>query len=160
LISAGGFGVGPMEELMSALEQSRHPIQVIAMCGKNESLKHRLQVFASRCSSGLILKPVGYTKQVDEYMAASDLLLGKPGGLTTAEALARGLVFVIFNPIPGQEERNSDHLLEEGVGVRCNNMPTLAYKLDSLLDDRQRMGTMHANALRLSHPLAAAEIAS
>jgi processive 1,2-diacylglycerol beta-glucosyltransferase len=160
IVSAGGFGVGPMEQLMASLQQSRHPIQVIAMCGKNETLKHRLDGFASRCGGQLLLKPIGYVDCVDEYMAAADILLGKPGGLTTAEALARGLVFVVFNPIPGQEERNSDHLLEEGVGLRCNNLPTLAYKLDGLLDDRQRMSMMRSSALRLSHPVAAAEIAA
>lgn len=160
IVSAGGFGVGPMEQLMASLAQSRHKIQVIPMCGKNETLKQRLEGFALRCGDGLKLKPIGYINGVDEYMAAADILLGKPGGLTTAEALARGLVFVVFNPIPGQEERNSDHLLEEGVGLRCNNLPTLAYKLDGLLDDKQRMSMMRSSALRLSHPLAAAEIAA
>lgn len=61
--------------------------------------------------------------------------LDKPGGLPTAETFAKGLVFVIVNPTPGQEERNSDHLLEEGVAIRCNNLPALAYKIDRLLDD-------------------------
>ena len=73
-------------------------------------------------------------------MAASDLVVGKPGGLTTSEALASGLVFVIVNPIPGQEERNADHLLEEGAAIRCNNLPVLAYKIDRLLDDPARVG--------------------
>ena len=91
-------------------------------------------------------------------MAASDILLGKPGGLTTSEALARGLVFVIVNPIPGQEERNSDHLLEEGIAIRCNNLPALAYKIDRLLDEPSRFAQMQANALRLARPRAAREI--
>ncbi len=73
-------------------------------------------------------------------MSASDILLGKPGGLTTSEALAKGLVFVIVNPIPGQEERNSDHLLEEGVAIRCNNLPVIAYKVDRLMDDTDPLG--------------------
>ena len=72
------------------------------------------------------LHVVGYTTAMDEYMAAADILVGKPGGLTTSEALARGLVMVIVNPIPGQEERNADHLLEEGAAIRCNNLPVLA----------------------------------
>jgi processive 1,2-diacylglycerol beta-glucosyltransferase len=93
-------------------------------------------------------------------MAASDLLLGKAGGLTTSEALARGLAFVIVNPIPGQEERNSDHLLEEGVAIRCNNPPALAYKIDRLLDDPARLASMRAHALRLARPRAAFDVAS
>jgi processive 1,2-diacylglycerol beta-glucosyltransferase len=95
---------------------------------------------------------------MDELMAASDLVLGKPGGLTTSEALSKGLVFVIVNPIPGQEERNSDHLLEAGVGIRCNNLPTLCYKLDRLLDDKKRFARMKASTLAMARPNAAREI--
>ena len=91
-------------------------------------------------------------------MAASDLIVGKPGGLTTSEALARGLVFVVVNPIPGQEERNSDHLLEEGAAIRCNNLPVLAYKIDRLLDDEARFATMRENVRRLGHPRAAFDV--
>jgi processive 1,2-diacylglycerol beta-glucosyltransferase len=95
---------------------------------------------------------------MDELMTASDIVLGKPGGLTTSEALAKGLVFVIVNPIPGQEERNSDHLLERAVGIRCNNLPVLSYKLDRLLADPKRFATMQANARNMGRPTAATEI--
>jgi processive 1,2-diacylglycerol beta-glucosyltransferase len=95
---------------------------------------------------------------MDELMTASDLVLGKPGGLTTSEALAKGLVFVIVNPIPGQEERNSDHLLEGAVAIRCNNLPTLSYKLDRLLSDPDRFKAMQKNSQRMGHPNAAKEI--
>jgi processive 1,2-diacylglycerol beta-glucosyltransferase len=91
-------------------------------------------------------------------MSASDILLGKPGGLTTSEALAKGLAFVIVNPIPGQEERNSDHLLEEGVALRCNNLAALPWKIERLLTDRQRLESMKANALHLGKPRAAQDI--
>jgi processive 1,2-diacylglycerol beta-glucosyltransferase len=106
----------------------------------------------------VIMKPFAYTREMDELMAASDLVLGKPGGLTTCEALAKGLVFVIVNPIPGQEERNSDHLLEAGVGIRCNNLPTLTYKLDRLLSDGRRFAAMQRNTRALARPNAAMEI--
>ena len=93
-------------------------------------------------------------------MAAADLLVGKAGGLTSAEALARGLGLVIVNPIPGQEERNADHFLEEGVAIRCNNIPALAFKIDRLLADKKRFSTMQESAKRLARPHAAEEIAS
>jgi processive 1,2-diacylglycerol beta-glucosyltransferase len=160
ILSAGGFGVGSMEQILAALEEMQHPLQVVAMCGKNDRLRKRLEAVSRAKTGKLLIKPVPFTTDVDEYMAAADIVLGKPGGLTTAEALSKGLVFVVVNPIPGQEERNSDHLLEEGVGIRCNNLPTLAYKLDSLLGDEHRFDAMQANAVRLGHPLAALEIAS
>jgi processive 1,2-diacylglycerol beta-glucosyltransferase len=160
LVSAGGFGVGPIEHLMASLLQLKHPAQAIVICGRNEELKDRIERLARNLppASAVAVHALGYTTGMDEYMAASDIVLGKPGGLTTSEALAKGLVFVIVNPIPGQEERNSDHLLEEGVAIRCNNLPVLAYKIDRLLDDQARFASMQANARRLARPRAAYEI--
>jgi processive 1,2-diacylglycerol beta-glucosyltransferase len=160
LVSAGGFGVGSIEHLMKPLMEMRHPAQIISICGRNEEMKRKVDELARRLPRGhpVAVKALGYTTEMDELMAASDIVLGKPGGLTTSEALARGLVFVIVNPIPGQEERNSDHLLEEGVAIRCNNLPVLAYKVDQLLDDPTRFASMQANARRLARPRAAYDI--
>jgi processive 1,2-diacylglycerol beta-glucosyltransferase len=160
LLSAGGFGVGSIDALVSALLPLQHRAQIVAICGRNEELKKRLTKLAARIKpdATVLLKPFGYTKEMDELMTASDIVLGKPGGLTTSEALAKGLVFVIVNPIPGQEERNSDHLLEGGVAIRCNNLPTLTYKLDRLLGEPKRFQSMKTNALRMGHPNAAREI--
>ena len=160
LLSAGGFGVGSVDALIAAMMPLKHRAQIVAMCGRNEELKHRLSRQAARLKEDatVTVKPFGYTNEMDELMTASDLVVGKPGGLTTSEALAKALVFVIVNPIPGQEERNSDHLLEAGVGIRCNNLPTLAYKLDRLLADPARFATMQDNSRRMGHPNAAKEI--
>jgi len=160
LLSAGGFGVGSVDALVQSVLSLQQRAQVVAICGRNEELKERLTKLAARIKpdGSVMLKPFGYTKEMDELMTASDLVLGKPGGLTTSEALAKGLVFVIVNPIPGQEERNSDHLLEGAAAIRCNNLPTLSYKLDRLLADPQRFKSMQANARRMGHPNAAREI--
>jgi len=160
LLSAGGFGVGSMDALIASLLHLQHSAQIIAICGRNEELKKRLSKLAASINpdARVIVKPVGYTKEMDELMAASDLVLGKPGGLTTSEALAKGLVFVIVNPIPGQEERNSDHLLEGAAAIRCNNLPTLAYKLDRLLANPERFAAMRKNALSMARPNAAHDI--
>src|SRR5215207_9179055 len=160
LLSAGGFGIGSVDALIASLLPLQHRAQIVAICGRNEELKKRLTRLAARAKpdATVLLKPFGYTNQMDELMAASDLVLGKPGGLTTCEALSKGLVFVIVNPIPGQEERNSDHLLESAVAIRCNNLPTLSYKLDRLLADPKRFAAMQANAKRVARPNAAKEI--
>jgi processive 1,2-diacylglycerol beta-glucosyltransferase len=160
LISAGGFGVGHVGQIVASLLELKHPAQVIAICGRNPDLKEHMENEAARIStdSNLTIKAVGFTTDIDEYMAASDILLGKPGGLTSSEALARGLACVIVNPIPGQEERNSDHLLEQGVAIRCNNLPVLAYKIDRLLDDPSMLERMHAAARRMARPRAAYDI--
>jgi len=162
LLSAGGEGVGSVEALINALLPLQHRVQVVAICGRNEELKKRLKRMAGRIKpdAAVLLKPFSYTLEMDELMTASDLVIGKPGGLTSSEALAKGLVFVIVNPIPGQEERNSDHLLEAAVAIRCNNLPTLSYKLDRLLADPARFHSMQANAKRMGRPNAAKEIVS
>ena len=157
LVSAGGFGMGPVESLANSMQEVRHPIQVAVVCGKNPDLKRRLEDLPAPNHP---VKIVGFTTEMERWMAASDLLVGKAGGLTRSEALASGLVMVIINPIPGQEERNSDHLLEEGVAVRCNNLPALAYKIDSLLSDKERFERMRQAVRRLARPNAAADVVS
>jgi processive 1,2-diacylglycerol beta-glucosyltransferase len=161
LLSAGGFGVGPIEHLVTSLLEAQHPLQVVAICGRNAEAKDRLTALAGRATPERhAVSVVGFTTEMDEYMSASDLLVGKPGGLTTSEALAKGLVLVIVNPIPGQEERNSDHLLEEGVAIRCNNLPALAYKIDRLLGNSARFDAMRANVQRFARPRAAFDVAA
>jgi len=160
LISAGGFGVGPMEMLLQSLTKMHNRVQVVAVCGKNDELKNRLEKLSGQVDENHPVKitPIGYTTKMDEYMSAADLLLGKPGGLTTSEALAKNLPIVIVHPIRGQEERNADHLLEEGAAIRCNNLPVLAYKIDNLLDNPARLAEMRNNVRRLARPTAALDI--
>ena len=85
---------------------------------------------------------LGYTNEMPDLLGAATLLLSKPGGLTTAEALARGLPMVILDPIGGQEERNSDVLLEAGAAVKCTEVTVLNHKLRRLLDDPARIAAM------------------
>lgn len=160
LVSAGGFGVGNIEHLLQALSDLETPSQIIAVCGRNEELKTKLERLAKEKLNNerVTFKPVGFTREMDEYMSASDLIVGKPGGLTTSEALAKGLIFCIVNPIPGQEERNSDHLLEKGCAIKCNNLPVLAYKIDELVKDKTRFEMMKENVLKFARPNAAKEI--
>lgn len=160
LVSAGGFGVGNIEHLLEALSDLKTASQIVAICGRNEELKTKLEKLAKEKLNNerVIFKPIGFTKEMDEYMSASDLIVGKPGGLTTSEALAKNLIFVIVNPIPGQEERNSDHLLEKGCAIRCNNLPVLAYKIDELVRDRTRFETMKKNVKKFARPNASQTI--
>ncbi len=160
MVSAGGFGVGNIEHLLQALSDLETPSQILAICGRNEDLKTKLEKSSKEKLNNerVTFKPIGFTKEMDEYMSASDLIVGKPGGLTTSEALAKGLIFVVVNPIPGQEERNSDHLLEKGCAIKCNNLPVLAYKIDELVADKARFEQMKSNVRKFSRPNASREI--
>jgi len=86
-------------------------------------------------------------------------VVSKPGGLTVAEALARGAVLVMVQPVPGQESRNSDYLLENGAAVKANNLPQLTYKVDALLGDPERLARLRANGGRIARPQAAFAVA-
>jgi processive 1,2-diacylglycerol beta-glucosyltransferase len=157
LVSAGGFGVGPVGYLMQALAQLKHPARVVAVCGRNEALKVELaeRIEHLKKNSVVSYTLVGFTTEMDELMTAADLFVGKPGGLTTSEALAKGLPMVVINPIPGQEERNSDHLLEQGAAIRCNNLPALAYKIDSIIDMPGKLAQMEKSSRSMGKPDAA-----
>src|SRR5581483_12362 len=161
LVSAGGFGVENASRMLEALVASRLAVQILAVCGKNARLRSTLEKIGARRKPGALpeVKIVGFTTDIDEYMAAADLMIGKPGGLTTSESLIKGLGWVIVNPIPGQEERNAIYLLEHGAGVWCDNLHTLAFKVRSVLEEPGRLESMRANAARLARPDASAIIA-
>ena len=103
LVSAGGFGVGPVGHLMQALAQLSHPARVVVVCGRNAALKVELAEAIKRLKQDSVVSftLLGFTTEMDELMTAADLYVGKPGGLTTSEALAKGLPMVVINPIPG-----------------------------------------------------------
>lgn len=162
LISAGGYGIGPVEQLVSDLLALKRPLQIVAIAGKAEKLRRRLDELAraaGKTAGGQArLLAVGFTKEMDQYMAAADVLIGKAGGLTTSESLARELPMVLIEPIPGQEERNADHLLEAGAAIRCNNLPAAAWKIAALLDNPMKLQAMRAAAKAMACPGAARAI--
>jgi processive 1,2-diacylglycerol beta-glucosyltransferase len=154
---AGGFGVGPIEKLFRGLLNIERPIDLVVIAGKNEKVKADLE--AQPPSPRHRVKVLGFTTDIDELMAAADLVVSKPGGLTTSETLARGAVMVIVNPIPGQEARNSDFLLESGAAIKVNNIGTLPYKVGGLLGDPARLAQLKANVARVAKPRAAFDVA-
>ncbi|MGC2767411.1 MAG: glycosyltransferase [Candidatus Acidiferrum sp.] len=162
LISAGGYGVGPVEQLVRGLLALGQPWQLVAIAGKSEKLRARLEQMSK--TAGKLpdgenrMVAVGFTKEMDQYMAAADALIGKSGGLTTSEALARGLPMILIEPIPGQEERNADHLLEAGAAIRCNNLPAAPWKIASLLENQEKLSSMRAAAAAMARPAAARKI--
>lgn len=153
---AGGFGVGPIEKLYQALLQVEIPLDVMVVTGRNPELKQQLERI--KPPSRHQTKIFGFTLEIDELMAMADVVLTKPGGLTTSETLARGAVMAIVNPTPGQEFRNSDFLLENGAAIKINNIGTLAYKMTHLLRDPGRLQQLKTNVRRLARPRAAFDV--
>lgn len=154
---AGGFGVGPVKKILDGVLSLETPLEVAVVCGRNAELKKDLE--KHKAPGRHKLKVIGFTDQMDELLAAADLVLSKPGGLTTSEVLARGTAMAIINPIPGQEFRNSDYLLENGAAIKINNLATLSLKLGALLKDPARLSALKENAKRLGRPQAALDVA-
>jgi processive 1,2-diacylglycerol beta-glucosyltransferase len=119
---AGGYGVGPIGDLYRALLEIQIPLEIVVVTGRNAAARTHLQEVPLPPRHRV--KILGFTTQIDELMGVADLVVSKPGGLTTAETLARGAGMVIVNPVPGQEERNSDYLLENGAAIKVNHLPT------------------------------------
>jgi processive 1,2-diacylglycerol beta-glucosyltransferase len=156
LVSAGAAGITSAPKIVEQLLRLQSDAQIVVVCGKNESLRREIDVLVAPQAERF--RVLGYTKDMPSLLRVATLFIGKPGGLTSAECMAAGLPMVIIEPIPGQEERNSDHLLEEGAAIRCNQMTTMAFKIDRLLGDPKRLAHMRANTARLARADAAQTI--
>ncbi len=158
LLLCGGFGVGPVGAVLDELLTMPAVAQVVAIAGRNESLRSKLEAQTRR--SPRPVRIIGFTDQMHEWMHAADVVVSKPGGLTVAESLACSLPLVIFNPIPGQEARNSDYLLEQGAAIKVNNLRLLGYRVSALLTDTPRLSSLRAAARAIARPAAARDVAA
>lgn len=125
LLLSGGQGLMKLDDVVSTLFSLPQTTTLIAIAGKNKTLERRLRALAP--PSHLTLNIVGWTDRMDEYMALADVIVSKPGGLTTTECIALGKPMIITNPIPGQEEHNAYHILESGYGKVAQTPLDLLY---------------------------------
>src|SRR5688500_1327376 len=156
LMMAGGGGIGSLDELAARLLRQPDDLQLVALAGRNADLLLRLQALAARHPGRL--HPLGFTTAVERVMTAADLVVTKPGGLSVSECLAKRKPMLLVSPIPGQEERNADYLLEAGAAVKAVDAATLEFKLAGLLADRSRLAAMGEAAHRIGRPGAAGDV--
>jgi processive 1,2-diacylglycerol beta-glucosyltransferase len=153
LVLSGGFGMGPVGKILAALDQIERPFQTLVVAGRNEELRRELAAQDRRHPTDIL----GFVTNMHELMSISTLLITKPGGLTTSEALALGKPLFILDPIPGQEAANSDFLLQHGAAVKVNRVEDLPFRLEQLLDSK-KLAEMSGMAKSLGRPAAAADI--
>ncbi|GAB4181726.1 MAG: glycosyltransferase [Terrimicrobiaceae bacterium] len=158
LIAAGTLGLSPALAVVRRLMDFDRDFQAVVLCGKNSELQSEAEELVRGRERQF--RVMGFTRDMPRLMAAATLILSKPGGLTTAESLSRGLPMVILDPIGGQEERNADVLLEAGAALKCTEVTVLNHKLAKLFADPGRLARMRENARKLGNPTAAADIAS
>ncbi|RSZ58751.1 galactosyldiacylglycerol synthase [Massilia atriviolacea] len=153
LLMGGGAGLGSLETVAERLLSLEGTFQLIVLAGKNAKALAALKVLEARFPGRLLAQ--GFTSQVERLMACADLVVTKPGGLTSSECLAMGLPMIVNSPIPGQEERNADYLLEQGVALKAVDGPTLEYRIAQLLAHPGQLAAMSARARALGRANAA-----
>jgi len=156
LLLSGGFGVGPTCDLIRSMRELTLPCQLLVVAGANEKMKKDAESAAAKLNIPVTV--FGFVNNMHELMDASDIVISKPGGLTTSEVLAKGKPMIIIDPIPGQEQRNCEYLLEAGAAMRLFEVEDAPYKVQTLLGNKARLAQMRKNALALGKPRAAFDI--
>lgn len=157
LVMGGGMGPTPLDEIIQSLELCGLPLQVLAVAGHNGAMQTRLENLRGRVA--LDLHPFGWSDRIPELMAAADLLVTKPGGLTSAEALTSGLPMVLTHPIPGPEELHVRYLEEHRVAVCARSSAEIPQWVFRLLSDREHRVAMARRAREMGRPHATHAIA-
>lgn len=154
LFMSGSMGYGNMINIVSGIDRMDMDFQIICICGNNKKMYNRMQMLKTKNN----LFVYGFINNVDEYMDAADCILTKPGGLTVSECLAKNKPMILLNPIPGQEERNTEFLLNCGVAVKVSKSFSAAEAVNFVLKNPGRLELMEKSAKLIAHPDAAEKL--
>ena len=157
LLMGGGQGLGPLLESVKALDKIHRKMQLLVVAGTNEKTYHRLITMAPKLRHSV--QVFGHVEFVADLMSVADMIVTKPGGLTTSEALAKGLPIVILSPLPGQEVKNANFLTQSKVGRQVANPEELPGTVQHLFDHPSELRTLAENARRLGKPRSALDAA-
>ena len=155
--AGGGLGLGKSEDIFKELVASKYDFQTIAVTGKNEKQKKKFEKIAEKCNKNITV--LGYTNMVPELMSISDVVITKPGGLTSTECLAMYKPMIIINPIPGQEEQNSIYFTNNGTAIRTYKNEPIEHVLDIAVNNKKRVSQMVEMCKMIGKPNAAKTIA-
>ncbi|MBI1977020.1 MAG: glycosyltransferase [Candidatus Omnitrophica bacterium] len=158
LVMGGSQGLGPIKDVVQELAQLSDPFQLAVVCGSNSPLKRWLERHQEEINKKVVI--YGYLKEVNELMAASLVLVTKPGGLTSAEAVAMRLPMILINPIPGQEALNARILLNKRISMQAVDGREVALLTQRLLCGPQLVRDMREAAQQLARPHSAIETAA
>jgi processive 1,2-diacylglycerol beta-glucosyltransferase len=150
LVLSGGFGMGPVGKILAELDKVTGEFQTLVVCGRNEELRRELAAQDRQHPTRVL----GFASNMHELMSVAELIITKPGGLTSSEALALGKPLFILDPIPGQEAANSDFLLERGAAAKVNRVEDLPFRIEQLLGTK-KLAEMARAAKALGRPKSA-----
>lgn len=157
VVASGGIGGGPIADLVAAIGEAKTPMQAVVICGRNPRAYEDVELAIDTLPATMVtfdLKAQVPQETMADLMRCADLLVSKPGGLTTSEALASGTPFMVYTPfmIPGQEEGNARFLVEKGAGVQEGEPVAAAHRIEALVRDPVALGRMSEVALSLAQP--------
>lgn len=154
LIMGGGTGLGNIEKYVEEIDQQKLNLQILVVCGKNERLYRKLK-------DGIYKKPTkvfGYVNNMEILMAAADCMVSKPGGISTAEALAVGVPLIMVDSLPGVEERNVEFLLNNGGAILASKTYSLTEAIMLLFEHEERRRNLQEGMATLARPEATKQL--
>lgn len=155
LVMSGSMGYGNSTKIVRKITELGMDFQILAVCGNNKRTYHRLCSFQAEYQGTCSVHVMGFVDNVEVLMSAADCIITKPGGLTVSEAIAKGLPMILINPIPGQEERNVEFLMNNGIASRVTKTFPLDDALYHLFHSPVRLRTVHETIRAIGHPDAA-----
>jgi 1,2-diacylglycerol 3-beta-galactosyltransferase len=159
LVTGGGEGSGGIAARTAAILRRFPDVGVVAVCGRNRRLEHRLDRLAASSGCAGRLTVTGFTRRMADWLRACDLVVSKAGPGTIAEATCCGVPMLLTSHLPGQETGNAEFVTRAGAGRRARSVRRLLAEIDGLRRDRERADAMRAASARLGRPTAAADIA-
>ena len=147
-----GIGKNRTLEILNILASDFNNYQIIAISGQNADMYKSFKKIVQNANRENNIKVLEFTDKVPELMNISDIVISKPGGLTTTESLASNLPMIIINPIPGQEEENAEFLENNGVGIWLRKNDNIKEKLNDILSNSEKLDVMKENTKKLAKP--------
>lgn len=141
-----GFGKDKTFNRLKAIIDNLPNLQVVAVAGRNEKMKERFDELVKTTRTESNVKILSFTNQVPELMSVSDLVITKPGGLTTTESLASGLPLIIIDPLPGQEEENAEFIENSGAGIWVKDSDNIETILLNIFNNPDKLENMKSKA--------------
>lgn len=157
VVMGGSLGLGPIKSVIRKLDALPQPFDIIVVTGKNKRLRDDL--LKRRRPRRHTTKVLGFVENIHELIEVAEVLVTKPGGITTAEALSKHVPMIIINPIPGQEEKNARFLLAHQAAVQAVKAGDVARYVDGFLHDPEKLRRLRRGARALARPHAAQDAA-
>jgi len=157
LVMGGGQGLGPIKTIVKSLEKVDKDIQEIVVTGTNKKLYNSLKRKIKKYKKKIII--FGYAQNINELMHIADIVISKPGGVTTSEVLAKGKPMIIVEPLPGQEANNTAYLTKKGAAIKVDEPQKINSVIDGLLNNPYTLKQLQEAAKQIGRPNSSMDIA-